>query len=128
MRLATVPWLVARRRKERLHCGGQFSTANVAHGSISRIRRFDSNDRDLSAAKIRSLAFNDPFYEDWFVKHCVALVAAVGDTACASIVIRGRALSEVRADARTTFYPCRTLASGTPCCMRTKRALAMPTC
>jgi hypothetical protein len=39
---------------------------------------------------------------------------------------RSRALSEVRVGARTTFYPCGTLASGTKCCMRAKRALAMP--
>ena len=67
---------------------------------------------------------NAPFYGDCLVKHFVE-AARVGDTVC-TIVIRGRALLKVRVGARTTFYPCGTLASGTTCCMRAKRALAMP--
>jgi len=60
------------------------------------------------------------FYEDWFVKtFYTTRVARVGELAAAAVVIRGWDVSRVvRVDARTSFYPCRTIATCTTCSMR----------
>jgi hypothetical protein len=52
-----------------------------------------------------------------------AVTAALVDEAEATaVVMRGRDVWRVRAHARTSFYPCRTLVSGTTCSMRAKCA------
>jgi hypothetical protein len=60
------------------------------------------------------------FYEDWFVKtFYTTRVARVGELAAAAVVIRGWDVSRVvRVDARTSFYPCRTISTCTTCSMR----------
>jgi len=47
--------------RERLHRGERFFAADVADGSISRIRPDGSNDRDVSTRRIRASLLSVPF-------------------------------------------------------------------
>ena len=68
---------------------------------------------------------NDGFYEDWLVKE-VAPTAVRVDACAGAFVIRGWDVSRVRADPRTSFYPCRAVATCTLCGMRVKCAGSVP--